>query len=146
VLVLGSRYCFGFRGKGGNESKTRLEFLSSEVATLCPGVKIVTFKVHYSITAHKQKSSPATSHAGTLGERRYSSYSFVTSALDRGEWSASHPSLTLPRGKDHRYPLYRRLGGPQSRSGHRLEEKSFVCAGYRILIARSSSTAHKNTL
>jgi hypothetical protein len=24
-----------------------------------------------------------------------------------------------PRGKDPRYPLYRRLGGPQSRSGHR---------------------------
>jgi hypothetical protein len=24
----------------------------------------------------------------------------------------------LPRGKDPRYPLYRRLGGPQSRSGH----------------------------
>jgi hypothetical protein len=23
------------------------------------------------------------------------------------------------RGKNHRYPLYRRLGGPQSRCGHR---------------------------
>jgi hypothetical protein len=54
-----------------------------------------------------------------LGERRYSSYSFTTSALDGGEWSASRPGRSLPRGKDPRYPLYRRLGGPQSRSGHR---------------------------
>jgi hypothetical protein len=29
------------------------------------------------------------------------------------------PAALYPRGKDHRYPLYRRLGGPQSRSGHR---------------------------
>ena len=34
----------------------------------------------------------------------------------RGEWSASRPGRTLPPGKT-RYPLYRRLGGPQSRSG-----------------------------
>jgi hypothetical protein len=29
------------------------------------------------------------------------------------------PAAVYPRGKDPRYPLYRRLGGPQSRSGHR---------------------------
>ena len=39
-----------------------------------------------------------------------------TSALDGGEWSAARPSRTLPPGKT-RYPLYRRLGGPQGRSG-----------------------------
>jgi hypothetical protein len=27
------------------------------------------------------------------------------------------PAALYPRGKDPRYPLYRRLGGPQSRSG-----------------------------
>jgi hypothetical protein len=54
-----------------------------------------------------------------LGERRYSSYSFSTSALDGGEWSASRPSRALPPGKGPPVPLYRRLGGPQSRSGHR---------------------------
>jgi hypothetical protein len=53
-----------------------------------------------------------------LGEMRYSSYSFLTSALDGGEWSASRSGRSLPRGKDPQYPLYRRLGGPQSRSGH----------------------------
>jgi hypothetical protein len=54
-----------------------------------------------------------------LGERMYSSYSFSTSALDGGEWSASRPNRALAPGKDPRYPLYRRLGGPESRSGHR---------------------------
>jgi len=37
---------------------------------------------------------------------------------DRGtrrEWSAACPGHTLPLGKT-RYPLYRRLGGPQGRS------------------------------
>jgi hypothetical protein len=29
------------------------------------------------------------------------------------------PAALYPRGKDSLYPLYRRLGGPQSRSGHR---------------------------
>ena len=33
----------------------------------------------------------------------------------RGEWSAARPGRTLPLGKT-RYPLYRRLGGPQGRS------------------------------
>jgi hypothetical protein len=36
------------------------------------------------------------------------------------------PTAFYPLGKDPRYPLYRRLGGPQNWSGHkRLEEKSF---------------------
>ena len=33
-----------------------------------------------------------------------------------GEWSAARPSCTLPPGKT-RYPFYRKLGGPQGRSG-----------------------------
>jgi hypothetical protein len=56
-----------------------------------------------------------------LGERRHSSYSFSTSALDAG-WVVSitpRPRF-YPRGKDPRYPLDRRLGGPQSRSEHKL--------------------------
>jgi hypothetical protein len=66
-----------------------------------------------------RQSSPATNHCGAWGERRHSSYSFLTSALDRGEWSASRPAGALPRDKDTQYPLYRRMGGPQCRSGHR---------------------------
>jgi hypothetical protein len=30
------------------------------------------------------------------GERRYSSYSYLTSALDGGEWVASRPGRALP--------------------------------------------------
>jgi hypothetical protein len=77
-------------------------------------------------------------------ERKYSSCSFSTSALNGGEWSASRPfsaedeneqelcliplhpnasmacsGTALPPGKGPRYPLYRRLGGLQSRSEHR---------------------------
>ena len=60
--------------------------------------------------------SPFTGHEGPQGEQRYSSTLFQTSALEGGEGSASRPGSTLPPGKT-RYPLYRRLGGPQGRSG-----------------------------
>jgi hypothetical protein len=37
-----------------------------------------------------------------------------------GEWAASRPRPCFtPRERAPRYSLYRRLGGPQSRSGHR---------------------------
>jgi hypothetical protein len=45
------------------------------------------------------KSSPATRHGGAWGERRYSSYSFSTSALDGGEWSASRPGRAFTPGE-----------------------------------------------
>ena len=43
-------------------------------------------------------------------------YSFMTMVLEGSEGSASCPGRSLPLGKI-RYPLYRRLGGPQGRSG-----------------------------
>ena len=43
-------------------------------------------------------------------------YSSTTAALEEGEWSAARPGPNLPLGKTL-YPLYRRLGGPQGRSG-----------------------------
>ena len=42
----------------------------------------------------------------------------MTVALEGGEWSAARPGRTLPPGKTW-YPFYRRLGGPQGRSGRR---------------------------
>ena len=51
-------------------------------------------------------------HRGTRGI----AFSFLTTALEGGEVSAAHPGRSLPPGKT-RYPLYRRLGGPQGRSG-----------------------------
>jgi hypothetical protein len=41
------------------------------------------------------------------------------STLDGDAWSASHPGE-----RSRRYSLDRRLGGPQSRSGHGDEEKN----------------------
>jgi hypothetical protein len=40
-----------------------------------------------------------------------------TSALEGGEGTASRPGRFIPPGKT-RYPLYRRLAGPQGRSGY----------------------------
>jgi hypothetical protein len=75
--------------------------------------------------------------AGAKEERKYSSYSFLTSALNAGEGSASFPGRALPPGKNPRYPLDRRLDGSQSWSGQSLEEKSFASAGDRTQIVQS---------
>ena len=56
----------------------------------------------------------------------------MTAALEGGEWTAARLGRTLPPGKT-RYPFYRRLGGPQGRSG--LEE-NLVPTGIR---SRTSS-------
>jgi len=63
----------------------------------------------------KGKSHPTTGHVGLDGEQRYSSILSLTSALD-GVGGQSHAPAALPPGKT-RYPLCRRLGGPQGRSG-----------------------------
>jgi hypothetical protein len=48
--------------------------------------------------------------------QRYRSTLPLTSALDGSRWLTPHPSRFNP-GKETRYPLYRRLGRPQNRSG-----------------------------
>jgi hypothetical protein len=45
-----------------------------------------------------------------LGERRYSSYSFSTSALDGGEWSASRPGRALAQGEGTLVPILQEAG------------------------------------
>jgi hypothetical protein len=67
---------------------------------------------------HKVKQSRYTPWM-RLGGEEYSSYSFTTSALDGVNGQRHAPAALYPRGKDLRYQLYRSLGGPQSRSGHR---------------------------
>jgi hypothetical protein len=68
------------------------------------------------------------------GERRYSSYSFTTSALDGGEWSASRPVALYPPGKGS--PVQEAGWAPEPVWTQRLEEKSFAPAGDRTAIAR----------
>jgi hypothetical protein len=69
--------------------------------------------------------------------RRYSSYSYLTSTLDGREWSASRSGRDLPRGKDPRYTLDRRLGGRHRWSGQRLEGKHFGPGGDRTPVVQS---------
>jgi hypothetical protein len=49
-------------------------------------------------------------------------HAILTSALDGDEWSASRLGRFTP-GKSPWFPLDRRLGGPQIRSGRGCEEK-----------------------
>jgi hypothetical protein len=74
------------------------------------------------------------------GERSYSSYSFTTSEVDGGEWSASRPDRALPPGKGPPLPIVHEAGwAPEPVWTQRLEEKSLASAGDRTWIARSSS-------
>jgi hypothetical protein len=64
-------------------------------------------------------NSLTTRNGGACGERRHSSYSFLTSVLDGMSGQRHAPTTLYRRGKDPRCPLDSRLGGPQSRCGHR---------------------------
>jgi hypothetical protein len=65
---------------------------------------------------------------------------FLTWVLDGGEWSASQPGRFTTGGKIPRYPLDRRLVGPQSRSERYGEEKildptgTLTSAIYRLIL------------
>jgi hypothetical protein len=68
----------------------------------------------------------------------YSSYSFSTSALDAGEWSASRPGLALPPGKGPSVPIVQEAGlAPEPVSTQSLKEKLIASAGDRTSIALS---------
>jgi hypothetical protein len=99
----------------------------------------------------KGKIHPRTGHEGPWVEQRYSPILSLASALDGG-----HSPPALPPGQT-RYPLYRRLRGPQGRSGwvrkilppRGIDPRTFqpVASRYtdRAIAARSySSTAGKN--
>jgi len=62
----------------------------------------------------KGKINPITGHEDPEVDKRHSSTLSLTSALD-GVGDKSHAPAALPLGKT-RYPLCRRMGGPQGRS------------------------------
>jgi hypothetical protein len=87
-----------------------------------------------------KKSSPTTHHGGAWGERRYSSYSFMASALDGGEWSASRPGRAFSQEKGPPVPIVQEAGwAPEPVWTQRIEEKAFAPAGDRTPIVQSSS-------
>jgi hypothetical protein len=85
-----------------------------------------------SLTLYKKKSRYTP--WWRLGERRYSFYSFKTSALDGGEWSASRPGRALPPGKRPPVPIVQEAGwAPEPVWTQRPEEKSFApCRGSNL--------------
>jgi hypothetical protein len=77
---------------------------------------------------------PTTRHGDAMGERMHSSYSFTTSALDGGEWSASRPGRALAPGKGPPVPIVHEAGwASEPVWTQRLEEKSFrLCRGSNL--------------
>jgi hypothetical protein len=84
------------------------------------------------------KVVPLRSIDAHLGDRRYSSYSFLTSALEGGEWSASRPGRALHQGKEPPAPIVQEAGwAPEPVWTQRLEEKSFASVADRTLAVQS---------
>jgi hypothetical protein len=68
-----------------------------------------------------------------MGERKYSSYSFLISAIDGGDWSASVPGRTSAPGKGPTVPFVQEAGWSEPVWTQRLEEKSFwICRGSNL--------------
>ena len=74
-------------------------------------------------------------------------YSFMTTALEGSEGSAARPGRTLPSGKT-RYTLYRRLAGPQGRSGRaeNLAPPGFDPRTVQPVVSRYTDWATRPTL
>jgi hypothetical protein len=73
-----------------------------------------------------------------LVDTRYSSYSFLTSALEGGERSASRPGRALPPGKEPPVPTVEEAGwAPEPVWTQRLEEKYSASVGDRTPVVQS---------
>jgi hypothetical protein len=68
------------------------------VAKIYPACELHSKDENWCLSYKKVKQSRYTPWR-RLWERRYSSYSSINSALDRGEWSASRSGRALPPGK-----------------------------------------------
>ena len=67
---------------------------------------------------------------GIQGEQRLWLHSFLTLALNGGEWSTSCPACITPT-KVSPYPLSGRLDGPRSWSGHFGEDDTHHLLGFK---------------
>jgi hypothetical protein len=89
-------------------------------------------------TKLKIKVVPLHAMEAHLGERRYTSYFFLTSALEGGERSASRPGRALPPGKEP--PGTHCIGGWRGQEPvrmQRLKEKSSASAGDQTPVIQS---------
>jgi hypothetical protein len=86
----------------------------------------------------KGTAVPLRSIEAHLGDRRYSSYSFLTSALEGAEWSASRPGRALPPRKEPPVPTVEEAWwAPEPVWAQRLEGKSSACVGDRTPTVQS---------
>jgi hypothetical protein len=76
------------------------------------------------------------------GDRRYSSYSFLTMALDGDEWLASRLGRAFPWGKDPWYPLYRTLVGLRASLDTEVGGKILCPSGDRTPVVQSMFVVH----
>jgi len=67
---------------------------------------------------------------------------FLTSALDRGDFSVWRPGHLTSVGKSPQCPLDRRLGRPHSRSGHGAVEKNIPSLHLLGIEPRTSSPSY----
>jgi hypothetical protein len=114
-----------------------------QFAKLPPNVHVFSFLISFFIRLNysqmyryvKVKQSLYTPWR-RLGGEQYNSYSFSTSALDGGEWSASRPGRALPPGKGPPVLTVQEAGWASELVWtQRLEEKSFrLCRGSNIYI------------
>jgi hypothetical protein len=95
----------------------------------------------------KSKMVPLRSIEAHLGDRRYSAYSFLTSALEGGEWSASRPGRALAPGKEPPVPTVQEAGwAPEAVWTQRLEDKSSVPVGDRTPAKLLLTAANSNSV
>jgi hypothetical protein len=112
-----------------------------KLSTVNTGCMILRPRCRWEDTINKGKKSkvvPLRSIQAHLGDRRYSSYSLLTSALEGGEWSASRSGRALPPGKEPPVPTVQEAGwAPEPVWMQRLQEKSSASVGDRTPAVQS---------
>jgi hypothetical protein len=102
-----------------------------------------TVNRHYNMILHKSNGVSTIAMQSHRGDRKYSSYSFLTSALDGDEWSATRPVGALPPWQAPPVPI-----GQETRWAsvlvwtQTLQEKSFASAGDRTPVVQSVVRHH----
>jgi hypothetical protein len=112
--------------------------ISRNDTTILRSVVQIKVCIQVPITYHvKNVNLSCYRHARDKGGRS-DSYSFLTSALDGGEWSASLPGRALTPAKKSSVPIGYEAGWASELIwAQMLEEKSFASAGDRTPVAQS---------
>ena len=78
----------------------------------------IQFSKNCNLNSFRAEGHPTSCHSRHNLGLAVQLHSFLISALETGEWPTPRPGC-FTVGKKRRYPLYRRLGGPQGRSGRK---------------------------